>query len=214
MAETFTYEKVLDLIMETNKLSSERLEKELRESRKEFEERLRKEAEEREKSKKEFEDELRKSRKDFDKKIGEITGTLGRFVEGLVEPRLKELFIERGIPLREIHKNIIIFNAENQKEAEIDILLVNKKYSLAVEVKTTLTVEDVNNHLKRLDKLQEYPIKTILNTKLLGAVAGMKIEQDADRYAYRKGLFVLKQKGEIVEIANDNKFQPREWNIE
>ena len=48
---------------------------------------------------------------------------------------------------------------------------------------------------------------------LLGAVAGMKIKQYADKYADKKGLFVLKQKGEIVEIANDESFQPREWDV-
>ncbi|RKX78578.1 MAG: hypothetical protein DRP87_05845 [Spirochaetes bacterium] len=104
-------------------------------------------------------------------------------------------------------------NDKNEKEAEIDLLLVNKEYSLAVETKTTLTVEDIKNYIQRLDKLQKYPIRTILNTKLIGAVAGINIESDAGKYAYSQGLFVLKQKGEIVEIANDDKFKPREWEI-
>jgi hypothetical protein len=44
-------------------------------------------------------------------------------------------------------------------------------------------------------------------------VAGIVIQEDADKYAYKKGLYVLKQKGEIVEIANDDKFVPREWVV-
>jgi hypothetical protein len=116
--------------------------------------------------------------------------------------------------LREIHRNVVIYNDSNEAEAEFDLLLVNSNYSLAVEVKTTLTVEDVNDHLRRLDKLQKFPIRTVRHTHLCGAVAGMKIAGHADRYAYRKGLFVLRQKGEIAEIANDQKFQPREWIID
>jgi hypothetical protein len=100
------------------------------------------------------------------------------------------------------------------EEAEIDLLLINTHYSIAVEIKTTLKVADIDDHLKRLDKLKNNPIRSIKGTLLLGAVAGIKIESNADKYAYRQGLFVLKQKGEIVEIANDVKFQPREWKIE
>ena len=188
MADQLTYEKVLELFKETDRRFNKNLIKGLNESRKEFDERMKK----------------------LDGKFGNV---LGSFVEGLVEPKLKELFIARNIPLREVHKNIEIYNDKNEKQAEIDLLLVNKEYSLAVEIKTTLTVEDVKNHIQRLDKLQKYPIRTILNTKLLGAVAGIKIESNADKYAYRQGLFVLKQKGEIVEIANDDKFQPKEWKI-
>ncbi|GEM_PF-4830541 len=32
-----------------------------------------------------------------------------------------------------------------------------------------------------------------------------------DRYAYRKGLFVIRQWGDSVELANDHSFQPRAW---
>lgn len=124
------------------------------------------------------------------------------------------MFKKRGIPLREIHKNVIIFNESNIKEAEIDVLLVNKDFSMAVEVKTTLTVEDVNTHINRLNKLKQFPIRTIMNSTLYGAAAAIKITEEADKYAYRKGLFVLKQKGEFMEIANDDDFAPGEWVIQ
>ena len=183
MSETITYETVLELIKETNRLSSERLEKEMRESRKEF-----------------------------DKKIGKISNTLGSFVEGLVEPKLLELFQKRGIEVTEVHHNVEI-HKKGMEEAEIDLLLINSDYSIAVEVKTTLKVSDIDDHLIRLEKLKNNPIRSIKGTILLGAVAGIKIESNADKYAYRQGLFVLKQKGEIIEIANDDKFQPKEWKI-
>ncbi len=47
--------------------------------------------------------------------------------------------------------------------------------------------------------------------KVYGAVAGIVIDEGADRFAYKSGLFVIAQRGEMVEITNDEKFEPREW---
>nr|NCQ71668.1 DUF3782 domain-containing protein [Microcystis aeruginosa W13-16]NCQ80640.1 DUF3782 domain-containing protein [Microcystis aeruginosa W13-15]NCQ86995.1 DUF3782 domain-containing protein [Microcystis aeruginosa W13-18]NCR15023.1 DUF3782 domain-containing protein [Microcystis aeruginosa SX13-11]NCR24393.1 DUF3782 domain-containing protein [Microcystis aeruginosa L111-01]NCR28785.1 DUF3782 domain-containing protein [Microcystis aeruginosa LE13-04]NCR45958.1 DUF3782 domain-containing protein [ len=41
--------------------------------------------------------------------------------------------------------------------------------------------------------------------------AGIEIEEGADKYAYRQGLFVLAQRGENVAILNDTEFQPKTW---
>lgn len=213
MSDALTYEKVLELIKETNRLSSERLEKELRKSQEKFEEKLEKSRIAFEKSRTSFDAEFRKSRKEFDKKIGELTGTLGKFVEGLVKPKLLEMFRQKGIDVTDILHNVEIHDAKGQKETQIDLLLINAAYSIAVEVKTTLNVEGVKEHIKRLDRLQKNPKRYVKGTILLGAVAGMVIQEDADKYAYRKGLYVLKQKGEILEIANDNKFKPRKWIV-
>ena len=46
---------------------------------------------------------------------------------------------------------------------------------------------------------------------LYGAVAGIEIEEGADKYAYRQGLFVLAQAGESVAILNNDQFQPKVW---
>ena len=45
----------------------------------------------------------------------------------------------------------------------------------------------------------------------MGAVAGMVVPDDAARFAYRQGLFVLAQSGESVTIRNDANFQPGVW---
>ena len=42
----------------------------------------------------------------------------------------------------------------------------------------------------------------------------MVINKGADKFAYRNGLFVLRQSGEIIEIANDESFRPKEWIID
>ena len=47
--------------------------------------------------------------------------------------------------------------------------------------------------------------------RLFGAVAGIVIEENADRFAMNKGLFVMVQSGNAICMANDATFQPRAW---
>ena len=39
----------------------------------------------------------------------------------------------------------------------------------------------------------------------------MVIAEEADKFAYRQGLFVIAQAGEMVHLLNDEKFQPKHW---
>ena len=189
-----------------------KIEEELAASRKKFEEDLAK-------SSKEFdrrlEKALAKSRKEFNKKLGELTGTWGRFVEELVKPNSVELFRQRGVEVSTLYQGITA-KKDGEDLYQIDLFLVNDTQAIAVEVKSTLKVSDVDEHLERLEKIREYPPKhfELRGVSLLGAVAGLIIDGDADKYAYKKGLFVLRQKGNIVEIVNDKKFKPKEWKIE
>ncbi len=241
MEKILSKQDVLDLFAESDRRfaeSNRRLEESLAKSRAEsdrrFEDRLAKEAKEREKSKKAFEDRLakeaierekrrkelddryaileEKSKKEFDKRIGEITGLWGKFVEGLVEPGSIELFQNRGIEVITTAQNIK--KKQNGREIyQIDLLLLNKIQAVVIEVKSTLKVADVDEHLERMDKIRRSPIESLGLHKaaLLGAVAGIRIEENADKYAYKKGLYVLRQKGNLVEIANDEDFRPKEW---
>jgi hypothetical protein len=63
---------------------------------------------------------------------------------------------------------------------------------MAVEIKTSLSVEDVNNHLDRLKKLRDYEEDTNLNgKKLYGAVVGVLIDHHARKLALKNGLYVV-----------------------
>ncbi|MDP2815163.1 MAG: hypothetical protein Q8O19_00615, partial [Rectinemataceae bacterium] len=48
-------------------------------------------------------------------------------------------------------------------------------------------------------------------SKILGAVAAMVLPDEIGRYAQRKGLFVLAQSGDAIEIRNEASFNPKEW---
>lgn len=154
---------------------------------------------------------MRKVRKNFDKRIGETTGTPGRFAESMIRPGIVELFCDRGYMVKRVYQNHYLYDKDENYFAEIDLLLVNKTIAIAVEAKTTLTVAEVKEHIARLEKIQKKPDEILVGKTIFGAIAGMTILEEADKYAYRHGLFVLKQKGEFVTIAKNNKFRPKEW---
>ncbi len=68
--------------------------------------------------------------------------------------------------------------------------MTNDDLALAVECKSRLDVDDVNDHLSRLEKIKRL-LPKYKDTRLMGAVAGMVVSDDVARYAYSKGLYVL-----------------------
>lgn len=158
--------------------------------------------------------ERKKSQKAFDKQMDELIGPWNRFVYKMVEPNILELFYARGIELTSSHSKVTQ-KKDGQLLYEIDLLLVNTAYVIAVEVKSTLKVADVDEHLDRLEKIRVYPPSRfdLTGASLLGAVVGMITDQDADRYAMKQGLYVLRQAGKMIEIVNDAAFTPKAWNM-
>ncbi len=86
------------------------------------------------------------------------------------------------------------------------MLVVNQGSVLAVEVKSSLSLTDVNEFILDLERFRDF-FPEYAAVQLYGAVAGIGIESEADRYAYRQGLFVLAQSGETVVLLNNDQFQ-------
>jgi hypothetical protein len=148
--------------------------------------------------------------RETDKKIGELGNRLGDFVEGLIKPSVAYLFQKRGILVHKTFSDVSASNPELDLATQIDLLLINGEVCVLIEVKSKLTINDVNEHIERMNKFKllfpEYADK-----KTYGAVAAMVIPDEIGKYAYRKGFFVIAQKGEIATILNDDKFRPATW---
>ncbi len=146
--------------------------------------------------------------KETDKKIGQFGNRLGEFVQEMVRPAVVRLFRDRGIEVHQVMRNIEAFNDEDA--IEVDLLVINQQQAIAVECKSHLSVEDVNEHLARLAKFKQLFIY-YQDINLMGAVAGMVVADETAKYAYRCGLFVLAQSGDTLWIRNDAKFVPKIW---
>lgn len=142
------------------------------------------------------------------KTVNALTGKWGRFVEGLLVPAVKRLFQERGVLIDKVYQRVKV--EKNGRDMEVDILAINSQYAVLIEAKSSLSVEDVKDHLERLEQFKTF-FPEYRERQVFGAVAGIVIEENADRYAYRQGLFVIGQSGETVKILNDEKFQPKPW---
>lgn len=142
------------------------------------------------------------------KKIGDLGNRLGEFVQEMVRPAVVRVFRERGIDVHEVHANIYV--ERDGESAEIDLLVVNDQEAIVVECKSQMAIDDIDEHLQRLDKIKRL-LPKYREVRLMGAVAAMVMSNEAARYAYRKGLYVLAQSGDTVLIRNDAQFSPKVW---
>ena len=187
--------------------SREEFEAELRLSREEYDRRAA-EADRRAAEIDQSLEKLRKSVAETTRAVNGLTSRWGRFVEELVEPAVVRLFQERGIDVKEKHPRVSV--KRQDVAMEIDILVVDTTDVVLVECKSRLSRDDVNEFLEKLQKFKlEFP--AYKNYQAYGAVAGIEINEGVDRYAYKKGLFVIRPSGNTVEIVNDDQFQPMTW---
>jgi hypothetical protein len=140
--------------------------------------------------------------------VKKLSDRLGDYIEDAVRPAAVRLFRERGIEVHEVHQNI---SAQRGNEGiEVDLLVVNDTDVIAIECKSLLSVDDVNEHRERLDKLKRL-LPTYAHKRVLGAVTAMVIPDNVAQYAYRQGFYVIGQSGEQLVIRNDERFQPKVW---
>ncbi len=142
------------------------------------------------------------------KAVDSLTTRWGRFVEELVEPAVIKLFQAKGIDVKEVYPR-----ARSKRYAtpmEIDILAVDETELVLVECKSRLSKDDVDEFLEKLPQFK-LAFPHFQNFKAYGAVAGIEINEGIDRYAYKKGLFVIKPSGDTVAIINDDSFKAATW---
>ena len=127
-------------------------------------------------------------------------------MEALVDGDLIELLRGRGIDVDHTITNLKKING--QARIEIDIIAVNGEEVVAVEVKTTMKVRDVDHFVEMLGQfaalLPEYE-----GRKVYGAVAYLKADEKSDSYAEKRGLFVIRATGSSASITNREGFGPR-----
>ncbi len=153
--------------------------------------------------------------KETDRKIKEVTGNIGKlgnrlgeFIEDAVRPAVVRLFRQQGIDVHEVHPNVS--SQRGDEGVEVDVLVVNDVEIVAIECKSKLSVDDVNEHVERLAKLKRL-LPSYAGKRVLGAVAAMVIEDSVAQYAYRKGLYVIGQSGDHLEIRNAVGFVAKSW---
>jgi hypothetical protein len=161
---------------------------------------------------KESSQETARQMKETDRKMGELGNRFGELAEHLVAPSIHEKFNALGYHFDAVNPGgIEIRDPKGKTYAEIDLLLQNTEYLMAVEVKSKLREKDVDAHEKRLEVLRRWADKHGDKRKIRGAAAGAIVPQAVRRYALRTGFYVIVQTGDTVKIDVPRKFVPREW---
>ena len=144
------------------------------------------------------------------KQVGELSGSIGRITEEMFAANLKAKFdgiykFIKGGPQK-------FWDADGNTAAQVDIFLENGEYAMAVEIKTTLKKSDVEDHLERIEQVRQCMNESGNKRKLVGAVAGAVVQNEAFHYAQQQGLYVLTQSGESVVFAKSPRgFKAAEW---
>ncbi|MDR1175522.1 MAG: hypothetical protein LBK83_08655 [Treponema sp.] len=143
--------------------------------------------------------------------VGGLNRSLGELIETLIAARLWEKFPQYG--LARAYQRLPLYDEKNVIRTDIDILLVNTDMCMAVEVKRELDHRrDVDEHLKRMQLIRQYPPEQVGNKQLVGAMAGGVVDADVKKYAYESGFFVLELTGESVHlIPPPEGFEPKKW---
>ncbi|MDR0652828.1 MAG: hypothetical protein LBG12_05920 [Synergistaceae bacterium] len=194
-----TFEKVWAMFQE-----SDRQMQELRESQRESQR-------ETERLMRESQLEMERVVKETSKNIGGLNNSFGELAEHLVAPNIEEKFNALGYHFEGISPNQKIKNEKGQIIAEIDILLENDEYSVAVEVKSKPKRADIDDFEKRLEVLRKYKDKHHDIRRIRGAIAGAVFQDDVKSAVLKAGFYAIEQTGDTVKISVPKDFKPKEW---
>jgi hypothetical protein len=146
-----------------------------------------------------------------DRKISKLGGRLGELIEHLVASNILEKFNKLGYSFGKTGLNVKFVDSANVPLAEVDILLEDGEEALAVEVKSKLSVDDVREHIQRMEKLRRYADEHHDRRRLVAAVAGAIIGEGVKPFALKHGFYVISQAGDTVKIDVPEGFVPKAW---
>jgi hypothetical protein len=146
-----------------------------------------------------------------DRQIGELGNRFGELAEHLVTPNIAEKFRTLNYTFTKAGPNVEFFSRDRKFLAEVDVWLENGDFAMAVEVKSRLRKEHVEEHVKRMGILRAYFDERQDPRKLLGAMAGAIVPADLKNFVLKKGFYVIEQAGDTVKIEAPEGFKPRMW---
>ena len=200
-----THEEHITEIWKMFKESQQKFDKTFEKSKQEADRQTRELKQQIKESRLETERQMKETDRRLNKYIGDSENRWGALGENLMEGNLVKKLREKGI---EVEKVLTCLNVGDK--AEFDIIAVNGKEVVVVEVKSTLKISYIKQFLKNLEKFKtwcpEYKDKTVY-----GAIAFLirEVKGAAER-AEEEGLFVVKATGDCL-IKNKKNFKPKSF---
>jgi hypothetical protein len=156
--------------------------------------------------------ETREEMKETGRQMGYLNNRFGELAEHLVAPNIHKRFNELGYHFNAVSPGGYVIRENDDKvKAEVDILLENAEYLMAVEVKAKVHLNDIEHHIKRIEILREYRNKRSDTRKIQGAIAGAIFGSAEKEAAFAAGFYVIEQTGDTVQITIPEGFKARDW---
>ena len=205
--------------------AQERTEKERREGEKalrEAQERTEKERREGEKALREAQEKTEKALQQLTKNLNAANGNFnnkwGNFLENLVKGDLVKLLSKRNIKVDMVRSRLVASDSSGKEVGEFDVVAMNGKEIVTVEVKTTLTKEKVEKFINKLKMFKKY-FSEHRDKVLYGGVAFLcepesEEAESAAEYAEENGLFVILSpggEGNVTTMSNSKDFKPKSF---
>ena len=138
-----------------------------------------------------------------------FTSQWGKLMESLVEGELVKLLNKKGIDVDSTSTNMK--GEYKDQNWELDIVAINGKEVVLVEVKTTLKVKDIEHFTKKLNIFTTWRPE-YKGQKIYGAVAYLRADENSAKYAEKLGLFVIRATGSSSSIINQKDFKPKAFS--
>ena len=152
----------------------------------------------------------KKDKAEFNERLGNYIKLFGDFTEYMMAPKLREKFMDFGLFFPKTSRNVNVKDENKNIILEADAMLENGDKAMMVEIKTQLTVERVNKHIERLEKMRKHADLYGDKRTFLGAIAGVVLDDDVREYALNQGLYLIEPAGEDLNITPPNG-KPKEW---
>ncbi|MHB9293179.1 hypothetical protein Holit_02300 [Hollandina sp. SP2] len=156
---------------------------------------------------------IAKMNRELNQTIGNLGNRFGELIEHLVSPNLLKKFTALGYAFTQINTRVKYEDSNTGKTlAEVDVLLENDDSVMVVEIKADPSIEDVKDHVKRMETLRAYADSRNDQRGCLGAIAGGIVSDAVRNYALKQGFYVLEQSGNTVNItATPESWKPKRW---
>jgi len=127
-------------------------------------------------------------------------------------PNLMQKFHEMGFVFERSYKDAVINDKKHHISFSIDVTLEGSDKILIIDAKSKPTNKDITAHAERMKKVRQYGDIHGEKRKYLGAVSGVKFNDNEKAFAMKNGFYVIEHSGNSFNItAPEGAYFPVEW---
>ena len=132
-----------------------------------------------------------------------------KLVDRLVEGELASLLQAHGFDVYATSTRLR--GVRDGEQYEFDIVASTIDETIVVKVASMLEMEEMEHFQGQLERILSF-MPECKEQPIYGAVAYLRADERADRYAQRQGLFVIRATGKSARIVNEEGFKPKRFN--